>query len=320
MKNSGSRKVQLVAIGLLAALSTIALSQTKRAGAADPDPQEKRERCAVRVSIAMLGQSPAADVLSAPDPQSKVDAMLRDPAFIERFARFANQQMNMNPADTAAGDASYYMTRFILTNSRPWKDAFTAPLNVVDQGNGNIQVVDDANGLGYFRSPVWLRRYAGNELTGLKIVTAYRIMNNVMGLQLTAVTTAPDADISEKGRQAQPCAGCHNEKWYALDKVANVLTRKREANNNVTFDPAPAGAQHQLDTTMIKDDKDLVNALVASEDFTIRSCRLAFNYLYGRAENVCEGQVFDKCVDAFKANGTMQAAVAAVAKDPSFCQ
>jgi hypothetical protein len=45
-----------------------------------------------------------------------------------------------------------------------------------------------------------------------------------------------------------------------------------------------------------------------------------FCYLYDRDENQCEGVVFDKCVDALAADGTMQSAVAAVVKDPSFCQ
>ena len=33
-----------------------------------------------------------------------------------------------------------------------------------------------------------------------------------------------------------------------------------------------------------------------------------------------EAQVFERCVDAFTKDQTMQSAVAAVAKDPTFCQ
>ena len=63
-----------------------------------------------------------------------------------------------------------------------------------------------------------------------------------------------------------------------------------------------------------------MTALVASEEFKVNVCRMAFNYLYGRDENSCESQVFDKCVDAFEKDKTIQSAIAAVAKDATFCQ
>jgi hypothetical protein len=63
-----------------------------------------------------------------------------------------------------------------------------------------------------------------------------------------------------------------------------------------------------------------VTALVESTNFKVNACRLAFKYLYGRPENTCEAQVFEKCVDSFTKDQTMQSAIAAVAKDPSFCQ
>jgi hypothetical protein len=47
---------------------------------------------------------------------------------------------------------------------------------------------------------------------------------------------------------------------------------------------------------------------------------MAFEYLYGRAEVTCEGPVFDKCMTAFKASGSITSALAAVAKDQSYCQ
>ena len=71
---------------------------------------------------------------------------------------------------------------------------------------------------------------------------------------------------------------------------------------------------------MVNDDKELVQALVDSPNFSFNACRLAFKFLYGRAENVCESKVFDACVTEFKSKGTIQAALASVAKDPGFCQ
>ena len=63
----------------------------------------------------------------------------------------------------------------------------------------------------------------------------------------------------------------------------------------------------------------LVTALVASDHFKFNACRHVFNFLYGRDETTAEATVFDKCVDALTAQGTIQAALSAVAKDPSFC-
>jgi hypothetical protein len=62
-----------------------------------------------------------------------------------------------------------------------------------------------------------------------------------------------------------------------------------------------------------------VKTLVASENFPVATCRLVFKFLYGRAENACEGPIFDACVDEFRAKGTIQSALALVAKQPGFC-
>ena len=75
----------------------------------------------------------------------------------------------------------------------------------------------------------------------------------------------------------------------------------------------------QFDTT-INNDADIVNVALGSTAFKFNTCRLAFKFLYGRAENVCESKIFDACVDEFAAKGTIQSALAVVAKDQSFCQ
>jgi hypothetical protein len=87
----------------------------------------------------------------------------------------------------------------------------------------------------------------------------------------------------------------------------------------VSFTPPTAGPQQLLGST-IRDDRDLMTALVNSPDFDFRVCRLAFQFLYGRNELSCEGPLFDRCIDSFRAEGTMQAALATVATDPSYCQ
>jgi len=183
-----------------------------------------------------------------------------------------------------------------------------------------VSVRTDANGLGYFRSPAWLARYAGNELQGVKIATVYRMINNTTGLNLSAVTTAPGADVSANGRAAAPCKTCHYDNWYALDKNAALLDRRVPMSNPPRFTPGDGQPKEVLDGQMLRNDKEFVQALVDSPDFTFHACRLAFSYLYGRSENACEGALFDSCVEAFKSTGSITSALATVAKDASFCQ
>lgn len=289
---------------------------------------EKTERCATRLSIALLGKSPVAALMTNADPQSQIDAMLSSADFQERFARFVNATYNDEAGATAAEDPAYYLTKHVLTNNLTWDQMFLGQFKV-DVAAGapagtQPTVTVDVNGLGYFRSRPWLLRYAGNEEAGVKLSTGYRMMNNTIGLKLVASTNAPTADISATGRAAAGCSACHYDGWFALDKVANVLTRKvttvTGGNTVISFGPPPSTPQQILGGLVINNDKELVTALVKSEAFEFRACRMAFEYLYGRAEMSCEGPVFDRCMTAFKATGTIQSALASVAKDATFCQ
>ena len=128
-------------------------------------------------------------------------------------------------------------------------------------------------------------------------------------------------DVSATGRQAQPCRQCHFDPWYALDGLAKTLTRVHyDKAGNATFTAPTDGPQQILGGLTINNDKELVNALIGNDAFNFNVCRTAFKFLYGRAENKCEGPIFDKCMQAFKADGMVQSALKAVAKDPSFCQ
>ena len=311
------RKAIVVVLSLAAATAT---AQTATA--------EKTERCATRLSIALLGKSPVATLMSSANPQSQIDAMLASADFQERFARFVNATFNDDPGATAAEDPAYYLTKHVLTNNLTWDQMFLGQFKVEVAAGAPAgtqpTVQTDANGLGYFRSKPWLLRYAGNELAGIKLSTGYRMMNNTIGLKLVASTNAPGADTSATGRSSAGCSACHFDGWFALDKVASVLSRKvttvTAGNTVISFGPPPASPQQILGGMVINDDKELVTALVKSEAFEFRACRMAFEYLYGRAEMSCEGPVFDRCMTAFKATGTIQAALASVAKDATFCQ
>ncbi|MGQ0504555.1 MAG: hypothetical protein ACT4TC_04490, partial [Myxococcaceae bacterium] len=282
---------------LVASALTLTLGATARAQAT----AAVKERCATRLSVAVLGRSPAAALVSSADPQSTVEQMLTTADFQERFSRFINATFNNDPGATPEEDSAYYLTKYVLTNNRPWKDMFVGGYKVERAAGANANaeptVTVDANGLGYFRSRPWLVRYAGNEEKGIKLNSAYRIMNNTIGLKLVAATQVPGLDLTATGRQAAQCKGCHFDPWFALDKVASVLTVRNGTDAaTMTFTPPTGGPQQLLGGITISDDKGLVEALVNSKAFEFRACRIAFEFLYGRPEYSCEGPVFDKCM------------------------
>ncbi len=318
-----SSRNRMLALGapLLAVAIGLAAGH-KEARATDPDTAAFNERCANRVSIAFLGKSADATQIASSSPQNAVDTYLTSPDFQERFARFVNSQSNEIPGVNPEDDSPYWLAKYVLQNNKPWSDLYVGPYNVdVDPANkNNVLVTNDPNGLGYFRSKPWMIRYAGNEPAGIKISTAYHMLNNTLGLTLVASTNAPGADISATGRQASPCNQCHYDNWYALDKVASILSKRVGTGTNITFGPQFQASASILGNITIHDDKELITTLVNSDAFKFHACRMAFNFLYGRNESSCEGPVFDKCIDAFTQQGTIQAALSTVAKDPSFCQ
>jgi hypothetical protein len=306
----------------IAAAIIASVAAPKKAGAdAASDAKERAEKCATRLYTTMVGEGASAEALASATPQTYFDTLVTDTRFRERFSRYINSQFNNIPGATAPEDAAYYMTRYVLTNDKPWTDMFVGQYDVVASGTNDATVQTNANGLGYFRSRAWAVRYAGNESNGVRIVTAYRIMQNTIGLKLAATTNLADiADISAEGRKAAQCAGCHYNPWFALDKTAVVLGTRTGTGMNTQFTAPTAGAQQLLGGISISNDKELVEALVANEAFNVNACRLAFKYFYGRTEYTCEAPVFDACVKAFKADKKITSALAVVAKDPSFCE
>ena len=284
----------------------------------------KARRCASRLSIALIGSSPAPALLADAHPESQVDRLLATPDFQERFARFLNSQFNDTPGTVPTEDAAYYLSKYILENNLPWKELFVGPYTVNGSGmmvgGGNAVVQSDSNGLGFFRSPGWVTRYAGNEENGIRLSAAYRMMQNIVGLKVSAEALQPNTDASASGRSVAPCKSCHYEKWYALDLAANILGKVTRMNNVVSIAPYTGAAREVLGGVMLKNEKEFVNALANSPDFLVHSCRLVFRYLYGRSENACEATLFDACIDALKSTGSIIPSLALVAKDPSFCQ
>jgi hypothetical protein len=314
----------LIAFGVPAAALASWTAVTSPANGTPAD-DAARVRCATRLSLALTGRPPSATLLASADPQAEIDALLADDAFVDQFSRFVNSEMNPEPGMTPAADSTYFLAQYVLKNSRPWHELFDGKyrVEVVPATSGmpaTAQVVADANGLGYFRSRPWMVRYAGNEEQGYRLSAAYRIQQNVIGLDVGAVTNAPGVDISATGRLATGCRSCHYDQYFALDKVAKVLSRKTGPDDNIVFVAPTEGPQSVLDGKTIANDAELVAALVESTDHKFRTCRLAFQFLYGRPEASCEAELFDKCIDAYTTTGDMRAVLRSIATDPGYCE
>lgn len=302
----------------LLGLGAVVVALTAQAQSAEE--LDRRERCAVRLSVAITGKAPGLDLLTSIDPQAQADALLDTVDFVERFARFTNASFNRNPGMSAEDDVAYYLAWEVLSKRQPWKQLFVGQYKVEKNASDAVVVTNDPQGLGYFRSGSWKRRYAGNEPNGVLLSAAYRILQNTIGLKLVPSTNAPDADISASGRQSVGCRGCHFDSIFALDTVASVLGKRVGVGATATFSPPDGTPATVLGGAVVHDDKELVTTLVESEAFRFRACRMGFEFLYNRRENSCEGPVFDRCMKELRNNGTMQAALAAIVKDPSFCQ
>lgn len=283
---------------------------------------DARERCATRLSAALLGRAPSSTLLSAADPQSQVDAMIATPEFQEKFARFVNARFNPDPGDVVAEDASYWLAKYVLVNNRPWRELFNGPYRVDPPATGatspDAVVVSDTAGLGYFRSRTWMVRYAGNELNGIRIVAAYRMLNNVLGIKLAAAVNTDGIDAA--GRMSAACSGCHYNQVNGLDYIASILSRRIGTGSGMTFSTTVGAPVTLLGGQTIANDAQFINAMINSTDFRYGACRLAVEFAYARPEYKCEGTTFDACVAAFSSTGTIQSAVAAIAKAPTFCQ
>ncbi len=307
-----------LALPVLAGGAALAVGRGAHAEGAEGDHAEANERCAIRLSIALTGKSADGALLASGSPQGSVDGLLGSPAFADRFARFINAEFNGGPAATAPEDTVYYLSKYVIENDKPWRDLFVGAYSVTPTAMA-MDVQPDPEGLGYFRSPTWMKRYAGVEPAGMMLVAAFRIVQNTTSLTLTPSVGNPGDDRTATGRQAGACKSCHFDQWYALDKLALLLPTRKGTLDAPTFAATTAGPQQALGKTLA-DDKDLVTALVDSDAWRFAQCRNVFKFLYGREENQCEAKVFDACVDALNDAKTIKAAVAAVAKDPSFCQ
>lgn len=252
-------------------------------------------------------------------PPDYLEAFLATEQFAERFAGFVNAKWQRAFSADPQGNIPFYVARHVLQRRAPWRDVFTGALDA-SVFEGKVTISPKADGLGYFRTKDWLAQHAGNEVDGYKLFTAYRMLQNTIGLKLVPAANNTTGDATAVGRQQPACRGCHYEGPYALDLVARVLTRRDGFGTTMKFVPSTEAPQQVLGGRTIHDDAELVRTLVSSDAFLFNTCRLAFEFVHGRPETTCEAEVFDACVAAFEREGTMQSAIKAIVQRPEFCE
>ena len=273
--------------------------------------------CSSRLSIVLTGTVNGRP--GATEKEQLIDDLLAEDAFVEHFSRFINASFNDQPGETPEADAPYYLSSHVLKNDLPWNQIFSGPFIVARDGDTTV-VRDDPEGLGYFRSPAWRERYAGNEGQGILLSMAYRMLQNVLGLVTKAADVPAEVDASDKGREAAGCRSCHFDSWFSLDRTASVLGTVRDGRNDrKVFDPPSGDVQKVLGAFEAKDDRDLVRIMLESEHYRFNTCSLIFRFLYGRDVVGREGPVFDQCMAEFKASGKIRPAIKTMVSDPSYC-
>ena len=314
---------------LVASLCCVALFSFN----ASAQDAELKGRCAKRLAVNLLGQSPSAALLALANPQDGVDAMMLPagpviqtdggvstafpPAtpFQDRLARFVNSEFNAVPGLSNQEDSSYFYARYVLQRDLPWSEVFVGNYQIDTNGN----VTPGTGQLGYFRVTAWMRRYAGNEIDGFRLPGAYRMLQNTIGIQLKPVMNTTGATSGTRQTDAV-CASCHYDEVFGLDYAAKVLSRRVGTGTTMTFAAPPAGSQVFLGGQTISNDQQMMTAVINSVNFKFNTCRLAMKFAYGRSEFKCEGPAFDRCMTAFTASGKITDAIKSIVKDASYCQ
>ena len=103
-----------------------------------------------------------------------------------------------------------------------------------------------------------------------------------------------------------------------MDKIARLLPKRVGFGGGAKIEVVPVVPQTLFGGT-VDSYEALVERLVRSEAFVFWTCRLAFEFAYGRPESACEGPVFDRCTQAFEVSGSMAAAVESLLVAPEYC-
>ena len=301
----------------LAAFWSLKQPQARAEDSADPLAQA---RCRNMTATALTSRAPLPSELELSD-EEYLNALMSSDEFRDHFSSFLMRKLNNTPADERDQDALYTMSVDMLKKGRPLSDLFKGKLTVKrSPATGADYVADDPNGLGYFHATGWMVRYAGNEPSGIRLTTAYRVLHNLTGLKLTAINNDDVEDTSKKGREAAACRGCHYDSWAPLDPIASLFGRKRGVGASMEFLPPEAGVSATIAGHVVHSDVELVELLVASNDYSVRMCKLMFEFAYGREETECEAAAFDRCMATLKATDSAPATLRTIVGEGGFCR
>lgn len=292
----------------------VSLSLPMRAAAEGAD-----QRCTRRISqtLGVDWRDRYLGLMPGQTPASKALEWLESPVAVRNLASFINSRLNKDPATNGYEDAVYSAAVYVLTNRLPWSELYVGRFRI-DGTNGHVTPDEAAPALGYFGSKDWQFRYKGNEPNGVMLSAAYRTLQNTIGLKLIPSPINGQGDASATGRERAECRGCHYDSPYALDKVARLLPRRVGFGGGARIEAVPVEPQ-VLFGESLDSYEALVGRLVHSDAFVFWSCRLAFEFVFGRPESACEGPLFDRCTAAFQANGSMAEAVGSLLAAPEFC-
>lgn len=319
---SGPRHPLLFAAAAAGAAALIAVGRRSDIAQASPatgDPNTAL-RCRNQTSIALAGRLPTAEEIAAGDREAVVDGLLSHEDFREHFASFLMRELNNVPSEETYQDALYLVALEVLKTNRPWSSLFNGAFGVRQSpATGRHYVYEDPQGLGYFRTPGWIQRYPGNEAQGVRLTAAYRMLNNLTGIRLTAVNNANATDVSKKGREASGCRSCHYDGWAPLDPVASILGARRGTGLSLEILPPAPDAVAVVGGRAVRNDRELVERLLSSEDYPLHMCDLMFHYVYGRAASSCEAPVVDACVATLKATDSAPMSLRGLVLHGGFC-
>lgn len=277
-------------------------------------------QCSQKLYNTLFQRPPTQDELKSPFPLAQLPAMLRSNSFRDVFARFVNAKMNTGPSNKLDDNIIYTLVKnHVLRGDKPWHELFNGQVSA----SGSI-ISEDANAIGYFENANWKQRYAGNEEDGYRLRSAYLIINNVIGLNLDAITVTSTGGSARNDRKnpQSVCYSCHYASEFALDKIANILTkvdREASANGSIVFTPEPEGPNQTLFNTNVSNLSDLVNTLIAQDQFNTQACSLAFEFLFARQEGGTEPALMNQCISQFKQSQKITDAVALFVQSPIFC-
>ena len=288
------------------------------------------EQCNQKLSNTLLDRAATTTELANPDPMGRVDGLLNNSDFKEYFARFVNAHMNWGPKDNADENPVYMsLINYVFKNDLQWKELLVHDREIVGQ-NANPSTKD----VGYFNHRNWRQRYEGNEEDGFKLRTAYMIMNNMIGLNLEAVTVSATGASDRDARKTPGtvCYHCHYRFDFALDRVADILPRVNRENMDVQNrqDLNPLGSMAEVFGTTITTQgasdpkvaglRNFVEMLAERDEFYSNACNIAFEFTFGREADGSDPDVFDGCVAEFRKTGKILDAVRHFIESPIFCQ